>query len=93
MLRMGSPLTLTAWRNKTEGIGQEFKGQRAKGKLYYHVVQHKQEDILLSDCGTRGHCSCPQTLHRDQTNSNSHTGAKGLKYSRERVKLDVPVMV
>ena len=30
MLRMGSPLTLTAWRNKTEG---EFKGQRAKDKL------------------------------------------------------------
>ena len=102
MLRMGSSLTLTAWRSKTEG---EFKAQRAKGKLLSCSTTNKQKTTTKTTTKTTNKTHFFQTAVQEVVvfvnkpcmeikSTATHTlGDKGLKYSQEWVKLDVPVMV
>ena len=108
MLRMGSSLTLTAWRSKTE---EEFKAQRAKGKLLScSTTNNKKKHTTKTTTKTKTKTKTNKT-HFFQTavqevvvfvnkpcmeikSTATHTlGDKGLKYSQEWVKLDVPVIV
>ena len=87
---MGSPLTLTAWRTRQRALDKssKVKGQTvlscsATNTKTYFFQTAIQEVIVFV------HKPCIEIKP-----TATHTlGGKGLKYGRERVKLDVPVMV